>query len=427
MTVKANNKTAANTYELEITVDAAAFEAALQKAYLKARGKIQVNGFRKGKAPRKMIEKLYGSEVFYEDAVNALVPEETAKAVMEADLKLVDRPAIEVTQVNKAEGVTFKATCTVKPEVKISDYMGIEAKKEVKEVTDEDITEQIEKIRQRNARLITVEDRAAQKDDDVLIDFEGFIDGVAFEGGKAEKFDLTLGSGQFIPGFEDQVIGHNSGDEFEIQVSFPEDYQMKDLAGKPAMFKIKLHEIKMKELPELDDEFVKDSTDFETLDALKEDMKKKLEEQNQKRADSKVENDLVQALIDKVEAEVPEVMFSNRANELIQDFAQRLGQQGMNLDLYLQYTGMDVDAFKKTFEERAHGEVMLRLALEQIAKQENIEVSGEEIEQEYQRIAEMNHTDVERIKQYISEEDFVEDMKVNKAMKMVKDALKIVE
>lgn len=425
MSLKSNNKVAANTIELEIEVNAEAFEAAVQQAYLKAKKNISVPGFRKGKAPRKMIEKMYGESSFYEDAVNAIIPVETSKAVDEAKLELVDRPAIEVTSVDKESGLTFKATCTVKPEVEVTNYKGIEVQKVVNAVTDEDINAQIEKIREKNARMISVDDRAAQLNDEVVIDFEGFIDDVAFEGGKAEKFSLTLGSGQFIPGFEDQVVGHKIGEEFDVNVTFPESYQMEEIAGKPALFKIKLHEIKVKELPEVDDEFVKDSTEFETLEALKADMQTKMTESAEKKADSDVENKLFETVIANTTGEIPQVMFDNRVNEMVQDFAQRLSSQGMNLDLYFQYTGMNLDAFKKTFEERAKNEVTLRLALEQIAKIEKIEVTEEDIEAEFKKLADAHNMPVEQVKSFIPAEDFKRDVVVSKTAEFIRSAAKI--
>lgn len=427
MSIKANNKIETNKYELEVAVDVEKFEAALQSAYMKARKNITISGFRKGKAPRKMVEKLYGEEVFFEDAVNILLPEELGAAIEEANLDVIDRPDVEVTSISKADGVVFKAICTVKPDVEVSNYLGIEAKKVVNAVTDEDINSQIEKVREKNSRLITIEDRAAQNGDETVIDFEGFVDGVAFEGGKAENFNLTLGSGQFIPGFEEQVAGHNIDEEFEINVSFPEDYAMKDIAGKPAMFKIKLHEIKVKEMPEVDDEFVKDATEFDTLDAWKEDIKTKLSEYNEKSATAEVENKIFDTVIDNTKGEIPEVMFNNRIDEMVQEFAQRLQAQGMNLDLYLQYTGMDLDGFKKTYEDRAKKEVTLRLALEKIAKLENVEVSDDDVENEFKSMSEKYKMDVEQIKSFVTPNALKLDLQVAKVAELVKNSAKITD
>lgn len=427
MSIKANNKIETNKYELEVAVDAEKFEAAIQSAYMKARKNITISGFRKGKAPRKMIEKLYGEEVFFEDAVNILLPEELSAAIEEANLEVIDRPEIEVTTLSKTEGVVFKAICTVKPDVEVSNYLGIEAKKVVNAVTDEDINAQIENVREKNSRLVTVEDRAAQNGDETVIDFEGFIDGVAFEGGKAENFNLTLGSGQFIPGFEDQVVGHNVGEEFDINVTFPEEYAMKDIAGKASVFKIKLHEIKVKEMPEVDDEFVKDVTEFDTLDAWKEDIKTKLAEYNEKNANAEVENKIFDTVIENTKGEIPEVMFNNRIDEMVQEFAQRLQAQGMNLDLYLQYTGMDLEGFKKTYEDRAKKEVTLRLALEKVAKLENIEVSDNDVEDEFKSMSEKYKMDVDKIKSFVAADALKLDLQVAKAAELIKNSAKITD
>ena len=427
MSLKSNNKIETNKFELEIEVDAVAFEAAVQSAYLKAKKNISAPGFRKGKAPRKLIEKMYGESSFYEDAVNALIPLETAKAINEANIDIVDRPEIDVVSVNKENGVVFKATCIVKPEVEVSDYKGIEVQKVVNAVTDEDINAQIEKIREKNARLVTIEDRAAQNGDDVVIDFEGFVDDVAFEGGKAEDFTLSLGSGQFIPGFEDQVVGHSINEDFDVNVNFPEDYQMKEIAGKPAVFKIRLHEIKAKELPDIDDDLIKDTTDFETLDAYKEDLKVKLIENSKKQSDVEVENKIFDTVIKNTKAEIPQVMFDNRVDDMVHEFEQRLASQGMNLDIYLQYTGMDINSFKKTFEERAKNEVTLRLALQQIAKYESITVSDEELEAQIAKLAESYKMTVEIVKQAAPIEEFKSDLLVSKAADFVRSEAKISE
>lgn len=427
MSLKTSNKTGANTYELEISIDASKFEEAIQSAYIKARKNISVPGFRKGKAPRKMIEKMYGEGVFFEDAVNQLLPDALESSAKEAELVLVDRPEVEITEISKENGVSMKAKCIVKPEVEVSEYKGIEVKKIVNDVTDEDVDKYINNIRERNSRMVTVEDRAAKNDDDTVIDFEGFIDGEAFEGGKAEKFSLKLGSGQFIPGFEEQIIGHSTGEDFDVNVTFPEDYQMKEIAGKPATFKVKLHEIKMKELPDLDDEFVKDATEFDTLAELKDDAKKKIAENNDKEADNKVENEIFDKVIEKTNGEIPEVMFESRIDEMVQEFANRLSYQGMNLDLYFQFTGMDMAAFRKTFEERAKKEVTLRLALESIAKIENIEVTEDDYNAEIQRMADAYKMDLDKVKSIVSADVVKDDLKVGKAAELVKSAAKISE
>lgn len=418
--LKSKNQVETNKYELEIEVSKEAFEDAVQKAYLKNKSKISVPGFRPGKAPRKIIEKEYGESVFYEDAVNALYGPAIEDAVKEAELTLVTAPDVEVTEVSKDTGVKFKATCTTKPVVNIKDYKGIKVKKEVNAVTDEQVEHEIGHMLERNARTISVDDRACQNGDDVVIDFEGFKDGVPFDGGKAEKFTLTLGSNQFIPGFEDQVVGHNVGDEFDINVTFPEDYQAKELAGAPVVFKIKLHEIKTTELPELDDDFVKDTSDFNTVDELKADVRKKLEESAEKQADSKVESDIFEAVISKLEGEIPEVMYDNKVNDMINDLSARLSQQGIDLNTYLKFTGMTMDSLKTTYREQAEKQVKLRLALEKIVELENIEANDEDIDKEYANIAEHYKMPVDTVKQHIRPEDIKLDVEVGKAVDMVK-------
>ena len=422
MSLKATNNVAVNKYELEIEVSAEDFEAALQKAYLKARKNIQMPGFRKGKAPRKLIEREYGEQVFFEDAVNLIYADVVNGAVEESGLTLVARPDVEVTAISKAEGVKIKATCVTKPEVEIKDYKGIEVTKTVKEVTDEDIDAQLNTLREKNVTVETVDDRAAENGDDVVIDFEGFKDGVAFDGGKAEDFTLALGSGQFIPGFEDQIVGHNAGESFEINVTFPEEYQVEELKGAPAVFKINLKSISKKVLPEIDDEMIKDSTEFETVDEYKEDVKKKLAEANEKQADREVESAIFDVVIEKLEGEIPQEMYDNRVNEMVQELEQRLRAQGMSLDLYMQYTGQSLDTVKKTYEEQATKQVKLRLALEKIAQLENIEVSDEELDEELTKISEQYGVEKEQIKQIVAEEDLRRDVAVGKASELVKDS-----
>ena len=420
-----NNKIETNKYELEVTADAAEFEAAIEKAYKKARKNIAVNGFRKGKAPRKMIEKLYGPNVFWEDAANELIPVVVVPAVEEAGIELVDTPSIDITSADTATGMTFKVVCTVKPEVEISDYKGIEIQKNVKTVTDEDVDKMIEGLRERNGRMITVEDRAAENGDIAVIDFEGFKDGVAFDGGKENNYELALGSGQFVPGFEDQIVGKKAGEEFTINVTFPENYQMKDLAGQPTEFKIKLHEIRAKELPELDDEFVKDATDFDPLDELKADYRKKLEDNAERAAEAEADNALYEALIEKMNAEVPEVMYEQKIDEMVRDFEMRLSQQGLNLEMYLAYTNMEKDGFRKTFADRAEKEVKIRLALEKIAKLENVEITDDKAEEEIKNLAEQYQMTVDQVKKYVSVEAVKADLAVAEAAKIVKDNAKI--
>ena len=422
MSLKATNNVETNKYELEIEISAEDFEAAIEKAYLKARKNIAMPGFRKGKAPRKLIEKEYGEQVFFEDAVNLLYAPVVNGAVEESGLELVTRPEVEVTEISKENGVKLKATCITKPEVEVKDYKGIEVEKVVNPVTDEDINKQLDALREKNVTVETVDDRAAENGDDVVIDFEGFKDDVAFEGGKAEDFTLSLGSGQFIPGFEDQIVGHNAGEEFDINVTFPEEYQVKELAGAPAVFKIKLKSISKKVMPELDDDMVKDSTEFDTVDEYKADVKKKLEEANEKHADSEVEAKIFDKVIENMTAEIPQVMFDNRVNEMISELEQRLAPQGISLDLYMQYTGQTMDTEKKAYAEQAEKQVKLRLALEKIAKLENIEVTEDELKAEFDKLAEAYKLDVDQIKQFIHDDDLKKDIAVGKAVDLIKDA-----
>ncbi len=422
MSLKATNNVETNKYELEIEISAEDFEAAIEKAYLKARKNIAMPGFRKGKAPRKLIEKEYGEQVFFEDAVNLLYAPVVNGAVEESGLELVTRPEVEVTEISKENGVKLKATCITKPEVEVKDYKGIEVEKVVNPVTDEDINKQLDALREKNVTVETVDDRAAENGDDVVIDFEGFKDDVAFEGGKAEDFTLSLGSGQFIPGFEDQIVGHNAGEDFDINVTFPDEYQVKELAGAPAVFKIKLKSISKKVMPELDDDMVKDSTEFDTVDEYKADVKKKLEEANEKHADSEVEAKIFDKVIENMTAEIPQVMFDNRVNEMIGELEQRLAPQGISLDLYMQYTGQTIDTVKKAYAEQAEKQVKLRLALEKIAKLENIEVTEDELKAEFNKLAEAYKLDVDQIKQFIHDDDLKKDIAVGKAVDLIKDA-----
>ncbi|MBQ8377760.1 MAG: trigger factor [Oscillospiraceae bacterium] len=422
MSLKTTNKIDANTYELEIEISAEKFEEALQKAYLKSKSKIDEPGFRKGKAPRKVIEKTYGENCFYEDAVNLLYGEAVGGAVEEANLELVCQPEVEVTACDKENGVAMKAKCTTKPEVAVKDYKGVEAEKSVREITEDEINAEVDKLRQKGMRIINVDDRAAQMGDDVVIDFEGFKDNVAFDGGKAEKFTLSLGSGQFIPGFEEQVAGHSIGEEFDINVSFPEDYGVEDLKGAPVVFKIKLHEIKAKELPELDDEFVKDTTEFDTVDDLKADIKKRLEDAAEKTAQNNFEGAVFDKVVENMEAEIPEVMYERRVAEMIQDLEQRLAPQGISLEMYMQFTNQTIESIQTTYREQAEKQVKLRLALEKIAEVEKLEVSDEDVEAEITRMSEMYGMEVAKIKELITNEDVKKDLLVAKAADFVKDS-----
>ena len=421
MSLKSSNKTDVNTTELVISIGAEAFENAVEQEYQRQKKNIQIKGFRKGKVSRKLAEKTFGEGAFYEGAINALVGPEVDAAVQETGLVLVDRPSVEVTSIDKNEGVEIKAVCVTKPEIEIADYKGIKAARVVKEITDEDIDKQIEIIRKKNARIVSVEDRAAQLDDEVIIDFEGFFGDEAFEGGKGEDHPLKLGSGAFIPGFEDQIVGHNIGDEFDVVVTFPEDYQMADYAGKEATFKTKLKAISYEELPEINDDLVKDATEFDTVDEYKKDIREKLEEAAVQQADSSFENALMNALIEKVDAPIPNCMFEHRIDALMRNFDQQLRSQGMDMNLYFQYTGMDAESFRDTYRDRAESEVKLRLALEKIAEYEAIEPSEDEINAGLADIAAANKIDVDTVKKFIPLDDYIADLKVQKAVELVKE------
>lgn len=357
-----------------------------------------VPGFRKGKAPRHIIEKLYGEAIFYEDAMQELYPGALSDAAKEAQLKLVnDKIDLDVTSVGK-DGFTFKAVVTVEPEVEIKDYKGIEVTKKPTDVTDEVLEEEINKVRERNSRMVTVEDRAAQDGDITVIDFEGFVDGEAFEGGKAENYNLTLGSKSFIPGFEEQIIGHKTNDEFSIKVNFPDDYQVDELKGKEAEFKIVLHEIKSRELPEFDDEFVKDVSEKETVGEYKEELKEEVAKRLQQESDTDLENQIFTKVCDMLEAEIPEAMYENVIDDMIREFDMRLRSQGMDMATYMQYMGMDQSGLRAAYRTQAEQRVKLRLALEKIAQLENLTANDEEIEAEYARLAESYKMDVEKLK-----------------------------
>lgn len=427
MSLVENKNVATNKYELTVKVDAKTFEEALQKAYFKNVKKINVQGFRKGKAPRKIVEQMYGPNVFFEDAVNMLYPAAADEAIKESALELVARPDVEITEVSAEEGFTMVVTCITKPEVVVNKYKGIKVDKTVTPVTDESIDEQIKAMQEKNARTISVEDRAAVDGDTVVFDFEGFVDGVAFEGGKGDGFSLVLGSGQFIPGFEEQIVGKSIDEEFDVDVTFPEEYHAEELKGKPAVFKCKLHNITAKELPAVDDEFAKDVSEFDTVDALKADLKTKAEEAAVKAADDEVENKLIDAVIEEMEAEIPEEMYEARIDSMMQDFDYRLQSQGMNLQMYLQYTGMQQDSFRKTFQAQAEKQVKIRLALEKIVEMEGMTLSDEELDAEFAKMAETYKMEVEQIKAAVPVAQLSMDLLVNKAVDLIKDSAKITD
>ncbi len=421
MNLKATTKIDTNKYELEIEIPAADFDAAVNAAYKKEGKKMQIPGFRKGKAPRAFIEKYYGEGVFYDAAIDALYRPTVVEAIEASKLEVVSVGQMNITEVSKAQGLTFKLEVIVKPECKIEGYKGIEVTKKNVEVTEDDIAAEIKRVQERNSRVEVVSDRAVENGDIAVIDYEGFCDGVAFDGGKAENHELSIGSGQFIPGFEEQIIGHNAGEEFDINVKFPEEYHSEDLKGKDATFKIKLHEIKAKELPELDDDFVKDISEFDTVDEYKADIKAKLTETREKNADIDIDNQLIDALAEKLEAEIPAEMNENEVNESINNFAYRLQSQGLNLETYLKYTGLTPDALKDQFKDQAEKNVKVRLALETIVKLEGIEASDEEMEAEIEKLAKAYEMPVENVKNIIAPEQLKLDITNEKAIKFVKE------
>ncbi len=412
-------KTEKNVVEFEFSVSADEFKAGIEKAYKKNVGQISIPGFRKGKAPRQIIEKYYGSEVFYEDAVNIVLPDAYDKAIEEQDIQAVAQPEIDVKSISKEEGVVFTAKVAVKPEFELGEYKGVEAKKITYRTTEKEVNAEIEKIRERNGRLVAVEDRAAALNDTVTIDFEGFCDGVAFEGGKGENFDLKLGSGQFIPGFEDQLVGKNAGEETEVNVTFPKEYHAADLKGKDAVFKVKINEIKTQELPELDDEFAKDVSEFDTFEEFKADMTKKLKEQKKEKAKKELEDQILEIISNNTEIDIPEAMFETAVDNQIREFAMQLRYQGLTIEQYAQYTGVTLDAMKAQIRPDAEKKVKTSLVLEKIAKVEGIEVSDKEVDAEIEKMAEQSKMKVEDVKKYINAEDIKESKKIEKTIDFV--------
>ena len=421
MSLKETKKIETNRYQLEILIDGEKFREAIIQAYRKNSKKLNVPGFRKGKAPLHIIETYYGTEVFFEDALNLLYNDAVEDAISESGLKVIDdKMDFDLVSISKEDGVDFKVSITTYPEISLKKYKGLKAEKQPVKVEASEINAELKSLAERNARMISVEDRAAAKGDTTVIDFEGFVDGKAFNGGKAEGHSLELGSGQFIPGFEDQIIGHNIGDEFDVNVEFPKDYGEASLAGKPAVFKVKLHEIKIRELPAIDDEFAKDVSEFDTLKDFKADLKKKALERKQKAADEAVENDLVGQIVDGIEGEIPEAMFEKRLNQSVEEFAYRLQSQGMDFDTYLKYTGGTIDDFKKNFRPQAEMQVKYRLALEKIVELEDIKADDEAIEAEYKKLAEGYGVDAEKVKAAIPQSKIEKDVAVGKAIDFVK-------
>ena len=428
MSLKETKKIDANRYQLEITVDGEKFREAIREAYKKNGKKINVPGFRKGKAPLHIIETYYGSEIFFEDALNLLYNDLVEDAIKESGLKVInDKMDFDLVSISKEDGVDFKVSLTTYPEIEIGEYKGLKAEKTAVKVDAAEVNAELNAMAERNARMVSVEDRAAKNGDTVVIDFEGFTDGKAFDGGKAEGHSLVLGSGQFIPGFEDQIVGKNIGDEFDVNVTFPEEYSAKELAGKEAVFKVKLHEIKVKELPAVDDEFAKDVSEFDTLKELKADLKKKATERKKKAAEEATENALVQQIVDSIKGEIPEAMFESRLNQCVEDFAYRLQSQGLNLETYLKYTNSNIDEFKKSFRPQAEAQVKYRLALEKIVELENIKPDDKEIEAEYEKLAKDYGVEADKVKNAIPAEEVAKDLAVGKAIDLIKENAVITE
>ena len=419
-----------NMAKLTIEVSAEDLDKAMEKAYQKQKSRISLPGFRKGKAPRKMIESMYGKGVFMEDAVNSLVPQEYTKALGECDLEIVSQPEINVTQMEPGKALIFTADVAVKPEVTLGDYKGVEVPKSEITVTDEEVDAEVKKEQDKNARTVAVEDRAAANGDITTIDFEGFVDGVAFEGGKGTDYALTLGSGTFIPGFEDQLVGANTGDHVEVKVTFPEEYQAKELAGKEAVFQCDVKKIETKEVPELDDEFAKDVSEFDTLAEYKEDVKKKLTEKKEKEARTAKENAAVDKAIENAQMDIPELMTKTECRQMMDDFARRMQQQGLSMDQYFQFTGQSMDKMMEDMKPQALKRIQTRLVLEKVAEAENIQPSEEEITEEIQKMADAYKMEADKIREAIGEsglEQMKKDMAVQKAVTVIADAAVEVE
>ena len=419
MALKKTTEVEKNLYEIEFDVDKDTFEVAIEKVYRKEVKKINVPGFRKGKAPRSMIEKMYGKGVFYEDAVNEIIPDAYETAIKEADLKVVSRPEFDIISIDD-NGVMLKAKFYVKPEVELNNYKGIEVEKNVKVVTEEDINADIDMVRQRNSRTVDVTDRAVQNGDLAVIDYEGFCDGVAFEGGKAENYSLAIGSGSFIPGFEEQIIGHNIGEKFDITVKFPEEYHSAELAGKDAIFKISLNGIKFNELPELDDEFVKDVSEFNTVDEYKADVKAKLEKKNEQEAENAVEAQIIDALTNALVADIPTAMYDAEAENFVRDYDSRLRMQGLDLATYCKYTGQTLESMREQFMPMAERQVKTRLTLEKIVELEGLDATAEEIDAEYGNLAGAYGLELDKVKELVEADAIKADLCVKKAVDFVK-------
>ncbi len=425
MTVKEVKNLEKSMVELTVEVKGEEFKAAVDAAFKKNLSKITVPGFRKGKAPRKIVEKLYGEGIFFEDAVNALYPKAYDDAVEEAGLKVVARPEIEITEVD-AEGFTFKAVVTVKPEVTVKEYKGLKVTKTVYNVTESEVKAELERLQKQNERTVVV-DRESKDGDTVNINFDGSVDGVHFDGGKGENYDLVLGSGSFIPGFEPQLVGKKAGEDVKVEVTFPEEYHAEDLKGKAAIFDCHINEVKETEVPELDDEFAKDVSEFDTLADLKKDIKKNLKEQKARQSDSELDNTLIDALLEQTEVEIPDAMVEQKIDNMCGEFEQRLAGSGLDLKTYLQYTGMDMDSFRKGFTPDAEKQVKVRLALEKVVELEGVVVSDEDIEKEYKDIADAYGMPADQVKMYLPKEDITMDCAVSKAVELIRANAEITE
>lgn len=409
-----------NQKVMEFSVDKAVFDAAVDKVYKKNVSKINIPGFRRGKAPKSIIEKMYGKGFFYEDAINDILPEAYEAALNESKLDVVSRPEIDIKSIDE-NGVVITAKVFVKPEVKLGEYKGLSAVRENVSVSDEAVDAEINAVRERNARETEVTDRAVENGDEITFDFDGYVDGTAFEGGKAENYNLKVGSGSFIPGFEEQIVGKNIGENFDVNVTFPAEYHAAELANKEAVFKCVIHAIKVHELPELDDEFVKDVSEFDTVDEYRADVKAKLQEKADKDEDAKVDAQIMDKVVESLEADIPEAMFENELDAMVRDYETRLRYQGLDLETFMRYTGQTIDSMKAQFRPQAEKQVKMRLALEAIAKAENFEANADEIEAEYKKIAEAYGIEADKVKETIDSAAIAADIVVGKAAQLLRD------
>ena len=427
MTLTGQKKTDDGRVDLLVSIDSAEMNSEAAKTYNRKKGSLTIPGFRKGKAPRTIIERMYGELYFYDEALNGMIQDVYIKALEESDADVIDQPRITVESISAEEGVKLVFSVLPRPRLEITDYKGLKVTKHIHPVVDEDINSELNSMREKNARMITVSDRAARTNDITVIDFEGFLDNVVFEGGKGENYNLTLGSGQFIPGFEEQIEGHNTGDEFEVDVTFPADYNTEHLAGKDVVFKVALREIREKELPELDDEFAKDVSEFETIDELKADIKEKTQKSRDLESDTSVENHIGDLLAEQLIGDIPQVMVESRIDDLVRDFSYQMESSGLDLNTYLKYTGQDIDTFRSGLKENAERQVKIRLSLEAVARAEEILITDQDIEAEYVKMSENYKVDLDRVKIMISSKELKKDLEVNKALDIVKQNAEIHE